>query len=468
MAMAIKDRVSGNLVDVEHGLVSREIFVSDELYQRELEQVFARSWLFIGHESQVAKPGDFFVSSMGEESVILTRDRAGEIHVFLNTCRHRGMKVCRYDEGNTPVFTCPYHGWSYATDGTLAGVPHFKAAYHEELDKSLWGLVEVPQMANYKGTIWANWDPKAPSFVDYLGELRQYWDGFLELPDGSDGELEIIGGVHKWIMPCNWKFAAENFSGDNYHGVSHRSVDMLRISPSGGQGRHTGDNVRHPSKQINISVPEQGHGWRGSLRADDYPYTPTYQDMPIVEDYFREAYEKRQRLLGERSRFNGSGGTVFPNASPSNGRTSMAVWHPRGTMSTEAWRWYFVPKDAPQEVKDVLRHYVMRYAGAAGLTEQDDMENWNYASLASKGTIARRYPYNYEMGVGYEKNGGAYEWLGNVVITDVTTEQNQRGMYKRWAEYMDAQSWDDLMPGRNGKGRKIATNGGGRKRNGRK
>ena len=102
------NQVNGSsLVDLESGQVSREIFVSDEIYQQELEQVFMRSWLFVGHESQVAKPGDYFASGMGEESVLLCRDRENQIHVFLNSCRHRGMKVCRYDEGNTPVFTCP-------------------------------------------------------------------------------------------------------------------------------------------------------------------------------------------------------------------------------------------------------------------------------------------------------------------------------------------------------------------------
>ena len=116
-------RYSGGLVDLKVGHISREIFVNDEIYRQEQEQVFARCWLFVGHESQVSKPGDFFVSCMGEESVILCRDRLGAIHVFLNSCMHRGMKVCRYDEGNTPVFTCPYHSWSYATDGKLVGVP---------------------------------------------------------------------------------------------------------------------------------------------------------------------------------------------------------------------------------------------------------------------------------------------------------------------------------------------------------
>jgi phenylpropionate dioxygenase-like ring-hydroxylating dioxygenase large terminal subunit len=82
---------------------------------------------------------------MGEESVILCRDREERVRVFLNSCRHRGMKVCRYDEGNTPVFTCPYHGWSDATDGTLVGVPFFREAYHGKLDRSQFGLVDITE-----------------------------------------------------------------------------------------------------------------------------------------------------------------------------------------------------------------------------------------------------------------------------------------------------------------------------------
>ncbi len=114
-----------NLVDLDNGLISREVFVNKEIYQQEQEQIFARAWLFIGHESQIPNPGDYFVSCMGEESVILVRDQQQKIHVFLNTCRHRGMKVCRYDRGNTVQFTCPFHGWSYDTKGKLAGVPRF-------------------------------------------------------------------------------------------------------------------------------------------------------------------------------------------------------------------------------------------------------------------------------------------------------------------------------------------------------
>src|SRR5581483_6808156 len=219
-------RGAGNgYVDLEHGRISREIFVSSDVYQQELELIFARAWLFIGHESQIPNPGDFFVSRMGEESVILVRDRQSEIHVFLNTCRHRGMKVCRYDKGSTMMFTCPYHGWGYGTDGKLVGVPFFKEAYHEKLDKAQWGLIEVPQMVNYKGSIWASWDPDAPPFFDYLGGMRTYLDLLLDSRDGREGGAEVLGGVQKWLVPCNWKFGAENFVGDAYHAISHRSVD---------------------------------------------------------------------------------------------------------------------------------------------------------------------------------------------------------------------------------------------------
>src|SRR3989454_596713 len=183
------------LVDVDNGIVSREIFVNEEIYRQEQERMFARAWLFVGHESQITRPGDYLVSSMGEESVILCRDRAGRIHVFLNSCRHRGMKVCRYDEGNTVEFTCPYHGWSYATDGALVGVPFAKDAYGEHLDRSRWGLVEVAQLESYKGTVWTTWDPSAPSFLEYLGGYKLYLDLLLDAWDGREGGTEVIGGI---------------------------------------------------------------------------------------------------------------------------------------------------------------------------------------------------------------------------------------------------------------------------------
>lgn len=426
------------LVDPTEGIVSREIFVSEEIYQQEQERIFARAWLFIGHETQIPKPGDYFVSRMGEESVILCRDRQDQIHVLLNSCRHRGMKVCRYDEGNTPVFTCPYHGWSYAPDGRLVGVPYFKEAYHGKLDKSKWGLVEVAQMTNYKGGIWATWDPEAPPFLDYVGDFRFYLDILLDSSDGADGGAEVFGGVQKWTIPCNWKFPSENFVGDLYHGVSHRSVDAAAIGPSG-KGRR--DNEVVGARRVSVAVPTRGHGVLPIVRYDEATWIPTYQQNPVVEEYFKHVHEERQRRLGQMARILGSPGTLFPNMSfLSRQPRSIGVWHPHGPHQTEAWRWFLIDKQAPQEVRDLLRHYYIRYSGPGGLTEQDDMENWNYASAASRGTIARRFPYNYEMGL------GVTDFVEGVPGEGVEgmSEQNQRGFYREWAGLMEGRSWAEL------------------------
>ncbi len=455
MTLDIGQGVGSRLVNTETGVVSRDIFVDEELYKLEQERVFARAWLFIGFEDQVKKPGDYFVSRMGEESVILSRDRDNTIHVFLNSCRHRGMKVCRYDEGNTPVFTCPYHGWSYGGDGSLVGVPRYKDAYREELDKSQWGLVEVAQLANFKGLIWATWDSKAPAFEEYIGDMKPFLEGFLDKPDGSDADLEFIPGVYKWTIPCNWKWGAENFVGDAYHNPSHRSVDLVGISPTGGQGRHLqhsargkiGANEQLVNQVLNIS--HHGHGRLSFVLPENYEYMSGYPGSAVAEQYFKEADTKRRKLLGDRARVNpGMVGTFFPNGTTGTAQHTMCVWQPNGPDSTEQWRWYFVQRDAPQEVKDLIRHFMMRYGGPAGLTEEDDMENWNYAHKASKGTIAHRYPYHYAMGLARKQRGDPFlNSLGlmkNGLVTWGVTEQNQLHMHGMWAKLMDLE-WDEIQ-----------------------
>jgi len=441
--------VQGNtlreLVDLEHGIISREVYVNEEIYQREQEQIFARSWLFVGHESQVPNPGDYFQSRMGEEAVLLVRDRKGELHVFLNTCRHRGMKVCRYDEGNTLLFTCPFHGWSYDTDGRLVGVPEYQTAYHGELDKSSWGLAEA-RITNFYGGIWANWDPEAPSFEEYLGDFAVYLRPLFQGDDGRDRGVEVFGGVHKWRMPSNWKFPGISFGNDDAHGaITHRSVNVAAIGPQGDLGGGSRHELRGswPSVSAEVFMPGLGHSGGFNVKEAGEPYQNTWQTMPSIDDYFRQAHEARMERFRGQKLFSGSGG-VAPNMNWQGGggmRKAIVVWHPAGVDMTECWRFYLIDKGAPQEVRDAIRWYQMRYAGPAGLTESDDMENWNYAHPASKGTIARRYPYNYQRGLGHD-----YEDQSIMPGRLGQTEDGQRNRFAWWLDLMEVRSWKDLYP----------------------
>lgn len=425
------------LVDPALGTVARDVFVDRGVFETEMERIFARGWLFVGHESLIPKPNDYFASRMGQDPVILTRDSQGGVHVLLNSCRHRGMKVCLYDHGNTRNFVCPYHGWSYSTDGKVAktpgallGVPHFEAAYRGELKKDDWGLHRCPRVALYKGTVWASWDPAAPDFLDYLGDMKHYLDFALDHRDGREGGSEVIGGVQKWRIKCNWKFAPENFIGDMYHGFSHRSVDMVGIGPSGGQGRR--DTFL---KRNTIGFPGLGHGVLGELPHFEEPDSvPVYRNYPEVEAYYSEIHERRKANLGDRQRVSMSVGTIFPNMS-FHGRQprTIAVFHPVGPTEVEMWRFYLMDADAPAAVKDAARHYFLRYSGPGGMTESDDMENWSYSTEASKGTVARRLPYNYQMGLGHAV---PVPGLKGAVQSGEFSEENARIFYARWAEFM--------------------------------
>ncbi len=105
-----------SLVDADQGLLSRRIFIEQDIYEQELENIFARCWLFLCHESQIPDAGDFFTSYMGEDPVLVWRDTGGKVNAFLNICRHRGNRLCRAHGGNAASFSCAYHGWVYGSD----------------------------------------------------------------------------------------------------------------------------------------------------------------------------------------------------------------------------------------------------------------------------------------------------------------------------------------------------------------
>jgi len=120
--------------DVATGVLDRRIFSDTELYQQELQRIFARAWNFVCHESQLREAGSFFMNYIGEDQVIAVRDRSGKINVLLNSCSHRGNSVCRAEQGRTNSFLCSYHGWNYDLDGRLIAMPGQESFYGDGFD----------------------------------------------------------------------------------------------------------------------------------------------------------------------------------------------------------------------------------------------------------------------------------------------------------------------------------------------
>ena len=171
------------IIDPTTGEVDRRIFSDQAVYNEEMEKIFGRAWLMIGHESLVPQVNDFFHTYMGEDPVILTRDGQGRLHALLNMCRHRGNRVVRCDDGNATRFLCTYHGWTYANDGSLQHVPGTSEAYYDKLDRSKLGLVEA-RVDTYAGIVFATWAADAPSLEAYLAFARA--PRVIIRPTGSD------------------------------------------------------------------------------------------------------------------------------------------------------------------------------------------------------------------------------------------------------------------------------------------
>jgi 3-phenylpropionate/trans-cinnamate dioxygenase alpha subunit len=406
--------------------ISPVIFSNPALYQLEQQQVFGRAWLLLGHESQLPRPGSFLRTLMGEESVLVTRDRDGKLHAFLNACRHRGFQLCQEDRGQAHRFQCRYHGWTYAGDGSLAAVPGEESIYYQEIDKPKWGLAAVARLDTYKGLIFGNFDHDAPTLEEFLGDMAWYLDVLL---DRRAGGTEFLG-PQRWRVASNWKVVAENHCGDEYHiGFAHGSV----FPPDLGANRAT--PIPH-GREIR---PALGHGLGVNIFPDEMSFEECQAQSlaadapPRVRDYlFGVQDEIITRLGRQRSRIGLIHGAVWPNFGMVPIVNSLRIIQPRGVGEVEMWAYCIVDRDAPAEVKAWQAARCARSFGPAGSFEQDDAANWAAVTRSSQGPEARKHRLNIQMGLGHEKR--SKRMPGELGMT--ASEINQRGFYLRWMREM--------------------------------
>lgn len=191
--------------------VDRTTMVDETVFDREMAAVFGRCWLYVGHESEIPRPGDFKARDVGNRPLIFWHGHDGVRRVLYNTCRHRGALVCRVPEGNARGMSCFYHAWTYSSTGALNGVPG-EEGYGEHFDRAAMGLLSPPKVDSYRGFVFACFDPEAVDLKTYLAGAA----GYIDLVADQADELEVVPGVHEYSMDANWKLFVEN-SLDGYH-----------------------------------------------------------------------------------------------------------------------------------------------------------------------------------------------------------------------------------------------------------
>ncbi|PKM01021.1 MAG: benzene 1,2-dioxygenase [Gammaproteobacteria bacterium HGW-Gammaproteobacteria-9] len=430
------------LVDEEKGLLDPRIFSDQDLYEIELERVFARSWLLLGHEGHIPKAGDYLTTYMGEDPVIVVRQKDRSIKVFLNQCRHRGMRIERSDFGNAKSFTCTYHGWAYDTAGNLVNVPYEKEAFCDKkegdcgFDKADWGPLQA-RVDTYKGLIFANWDTEAPDLKTYLSDATPYMDVML---DRTEAGTQVITGMQKTVIPCNWKFAAEQFCSDMYHAgtMAHLSGVLSSLPPEMDLSQ-----VKLPSSGNQFRAKWGGHGtgWFN----DDFALLQAIMG-PKVVDYWTKgpAAERAQERLGKvlpADRMVAQHMTVFPTCSFLPGINTVRTWHPRGPNEIEVWSFIVVDADAPEDIKEEYRRKNIFTFNQGGTYEQDDGENWVEVQRGLRGYKARSRPLCAQMGAGVPNKNNP-EFPGKTSY--VYSEEAARGFYHHWSRMMSEPSWDTL------------------------
>lgn len=426
-----------NLVS-EAGLTQKHLIHGDkELFQHEMKTIFARSWLFLTHDSLIPSAGDFVTAKMGVDEVIVSRQNDGSVRAFLNVCRHRGKTLVNPESGNSKGFVCSYHGWGFGSDGELKSVPFEKELYGDGIKKNCLGLKEVPRLESFHGFIYGCFDVEAPTLMDYLGDAAWYLEPIFK----HSGGLELVGPPGKVVIKANWKAPAENFVGDAYHvGWTHasslRAGQPIFSSLAG--------NAVLPPQGAGLQVTSKYGSGMGVLW-DGYSGVHSAELVPDMMAFAGAKQEKIAKEIGDvrariyRSHLNC---TVFPNNSILTCSGVFKVWNPIDENTTEVWTYAMVEKDMPEELKIRLADAVQRTFGPAGFWESDDNDNMETESQNAKKYQTSKCDLIANLGYGKDSYGD--EVYPGVVGKSAIGETSYRGFYRAYQAHISSSNWAEF------------------------
>lgn len=428
----VEEAVAGDLaVLVRPGWVHGALYTSKAIFELELERIFHRGWVFVGHESEIPAAGDFRLRRIGRQPVIFVRGGDDVVRVLLNRCRHRGAVVCENEQGRDKFFRCWYHGWTYSNTGELAAVTG-PEAYGPSFDPAEHALTQPALTQSYRGFIFASLGGKVPPLEQYLGAAAAMIDLLVDAAPGR--EIDVSAGCNKTVYNGNWKLVGM----DGYHpNYLHASVlEMWGRHAKSGEGLGA-THAANPFDFDSISEARDfGHGHsmldlrkHRMLHADKY--RNLLRNIEGGPEYMATLFERdgEERAIQLLATAGDPHLGVFPNLQLINNQ--IRIINPIAADQTEVIMFPVLFKGVSKEINALRLRQHESFYGPAGSGSTDDTEIFERVQL---GLSAQVEPW-IDISRGMER-----EWVDDdgVIVGHVTDEVPQRGQMRQWLQMMTA------------------------------
>ena len=418
--------------------VHRDVYTDPEVFTLEMERLFANTWVFVGHDSQVPNPGDYFGTTIGAQPVLMVRHSDGVVHVLYNRCPHKGTRITTESCGNTgTAFRCPYHAWSFHTDGSPASIP-LSSGYGGDFTQSqaAQGMTPVRHVHVHRGFVFAKLAEGGPDFAEYFGDSLSSMDNMADRSPA--GRLEVAGGVLRYMHNCNWKMLVENQTDTCHPMVAHMSSAGTAIK----LWQRAGAQVPKPLaveiyapfmapyefyETMGIRTWDNGHGHTGVHHSihSDYSAVPGY-----FEQMAASYGEVRARAILDENRHN----TIyFPNLMVKGPIQLLRLFKPLAPDRTLVESWTFRLVDAPDFLLERTLVYNRLINAPTSVVGHDDLEMYE---RAQEGLLSDGNPW-----VSLHRLSAPHEGATPVSVENGTTERQMRNQFRAWRRYMAPEAW---------------------------
>jgi len=410
---------------VQDHRVHRDLYVRPDIFAAEMKRIYGSIWVYVAHASEIPNAGDFKTTYLGLSPVIVTRSREGDVSVLLNRCAHRGLTVCQARAGNATAFRCAYHSWTYDSSGALIGTPYPKG-YDESFDRSQFGLGSAPRVAEYRGFIFASFNPNVGPLADWLGPAAEYIDTMVDASPA--GKLLATSGTYRYEFQANWKLQLEG-SVDGYHPyLLHKSFfDM--------QDRHTGKRSDIYSREdTSAACVDLGNGHSALDSRAEFLKRDIFFERVRMAPGGTEAIAELEAAHGadgardvmKKMSNTGFNCAIFPNLILI--QTQIRVIRPVACNRTRVEITPTTLEGVPKSLNQMrLREHEI-FFGPSGFGSPDDLEAFSRTQIGLEAEGAEWMDFS---------RGKSRERAGtDRTFGHVTDETHQRGIYREWQRLM--------------------------------